>query len=62
MFDASDPERWIALAKIARAQAECMQNEAARQEMLDLANLYDRLLREAERLAARAKGNGMASE
>jgi hypothetical protein len=62
MFETSDPERWIALAEIARAQAEGAQNEAARQEALDIANVYERLLREAERLAARAKGNGMASE
>jgi len=58
MFETSDQERWIELAEIARAQAEGMQHESARQAALDIASIYERLAREAGRVAAHTKGEG----
>jgi hypothetical protein len=50
-----DAARWTMLAEKARALAETMRNEAARQTMLDIAAGYDRLARQAGQLADRPK-------
>jgi hypothetical protein len=61
MPETSDQERWTALAEIARGRAARAQNESARQEALDVARAYERVVRQAELLMRRTEKGAEAS-